>query len=159
MQEMWVRSLAREDPTCCVAIKLAPQLLSLRSRPCEAQLMKPCALEPMLCNKRARCNETPAHRSPEEALRATTRGSPHSNQDPAQPQRKKERKLYRIKIKTKLYISKTNCFKKEWNENSHTELNPVITQCSLLVLGGRGHECWRWLRCQVRWKLQVTGFI
>ena len=92
MQEMWVRSLAQEDPTCCVAIKLAPQLLNLRSRPFEAQLMKPCALEPMLCNKRARCNETPAHRSPEEALSATTRGSPHSNQDPAQPQRKKERK-------------------------------------------------------------------
>ena len=47
----------------------APQLLSLRSRACDPQLLKPVCLEPVLCNKRSHHNEKPAH----------------SNEDPTQP--------------------------------------------------------------------------
>ena len=43
----------------------APQLLSLRSRTREAQLLKTTRLEPVLHNKRSHCNEKPAHRSKE----------------------------------------------------------------------------------------------
>ena len=39
----------------------APQLLSLRSRAREPQLLKPTHLEPMLHNKRSHCNEKPVH--------------------------------------------------------------------------------------------------
>ena len=46
-----------------------PQLLSLRSRARETQLLKPACLEPVLCNKRSHCSEKPAH----------------SNEDPTQP--------------------------------------------------------------------------
>ena len=36
--------LVQEDPTCCGATKpRVPQLLSLRSRACEPQLLSPCA--------------------------------------------------------------------------------------------------------------------
>ena len=42
-----------------------PQLLSLRSRAREPQLLKPEGLEPMLRNKRSHCNEKPAHRNEE----------------------------------------------------------------------------------------------
>ena len=41
------------------------QLLSLRSRACEPQLLKPACLEPMLHNKRSHCNEKPVHRNEE----------------------------------------------------------------------------------------------
>ena len=47
----------------------APQLLSLRSRAREPQLLKPVHLEPMLCNKRSHCNKKPTC----------------SNEDPTQP--------------------------------------------------------------------------
>ena len=40
----------------------APQLLSLRSRAGEPQLLKPVCLEPVLRNKRSHRNEKPAHR-------------------------------------------------------------------------------------------------
>ena len=43
----------------------APQLLSLRSRAREPQLLKPARLEPVLRNKRSHCNEKPAHRNEE----------------------------------------------------------------------------------------------
>ena len=43
----------------------APQLLSLRSRALEPQLLKPARLEPMLRNKRSHCNEKPAHHNEE----------------------------------------------------------------------------------------------
>ena len=43
----------------------APQLLSLRSRAREPQLLKPACLEPMLRNKRSHRNEKPAHRNKE----------------------------------------------------------------------------------------------
>ena len=38
-----------------------PQLLSLRSRVWEPQLLKPSRLQPVLHNKRSRCNEKPVH--------------------------------------------------------------------------------------------------
>ena len=38
-----------------------PQLLSLRSRAREPQLLKPVRLEPVLRNKRSHRNEKPAH--------------------------------------------------------------------------------------------------
>ena len=43
----------------------APQLLSLRSRAYEPQLLRPAHLEPVLCYKRSHCNEKPAHRNKE----------------------------------------------------------------------------------------------
>ena len=44
MQGTRVRSLVREDPTCRGATKSrAPQLLSLRSRACQPQLLSPHA--------------------------------------------------------------------------------------------------------------------
>ena len=47
----------------------APQLLSLRSRAHEPQLLKPACLEPVLHNKRSHRNEKPTHH----------------NEDPMQP--------------------------------------------------------------------------
>ena len=58
-----VPALVREDPTCRGATKPVPQLLSLRSRAREPQLLKPWSLESMLCNKRNHHNEKPAHRN------------------------------------------------------------------------------------------------
>ena len=43
----------------------APQLLSLRSRAREPQLLKPMRLEPVLRNKRSHRNEKPTHRNEE----------------------------------------------------------------------------------------------
>ena len=43
----------------------APQLLSLRSRAREPQLLKPKHLEPMLRNKRSHRSEKPVHHSEE----------------------------------------------------------------------------------------------
>ena len=43
----------------------APQLLSLHSRACEPQLLKPARLEPAPCNKRSHRNEKPAHHKEE----------------------------------------------------------------------------------------------
>ena len=42
-----------------------PQLLSLRSRAREPQLLKPARLEPMLRDKRSHRNEKPVHRNEE----------------------------------------------------------------------------------------------
>ena len=39
----------------------APQLLSLRSRACEPQLLKPACLEPVFHNKRSHRNEKSVH--------------------------------------------------------------------------------------------------
>ena len=38
-----------------------PQLLSLHSRACKPQLLKPVCLEPMFHNKRSHCNEKTMH--------------------------------------------------------------------------------------------------
>ncbi|KAJ8790004.1 hypothetical protein J1605_004756 [Eschrichtius robustus] len=54
------------------------QLLSLRSRAHEPQLLKPVCLEPMLCNKRSHRNEKPVHRNEEEPRLTATRGSLHA---------------------------------------------------------------------------------
>ena len=65
MQGTQVRALVREDPTCHGANEPVPQLLSLRSRAHEPQLLKPACLEPVLCNKRSHRNEKPMHRNEE----------------------------------------------------------------------------------------------
>ena len=52
-----VRSLVREDPTCCGAAK--PMCCNYWVQ--ESQLLKPECLEPVLWNKRSHCNENPAH--------------------------------------------------------------------------------------------------
>ena len=43
----------------------APQLLSLRSRAREPQLLRPACLEPVLRNERSHLSEKPAHRNEE----------------------------------------------------------------------------------------------
>ena len=50
------RSHMPRSTSACV-----PQLLSLHSRACEPQLLKPMSLEPVLCNKRSHRNEKPTH--------------------------------------------------------------------------------------------------
>ena len=59
----------------------APQLLSLRSRDREPQLLKHARLEPVLLNKRSHRNEKPARRKQRKPAR--------SNKDPTQPKNKK----------------------------------------------------------------------
>ena len=56
----------------------APQLLSLRSRAREPQLLKPTRLKPVLRNKRSHCNEKPAHRDEELPPLTATRESLHT---------------------------------------------------------------------------------
>ena len=58
-----VPALVWEDPTCRRAKARASQLLSLHSRACEPQLLKPTCLEPVLRNKRSHRNKKPAHRN------------------------------------------------------------------------------------------------
>ena len=55
MQGTRVRSLVREDPTCCGATKPMCYLA------CVPQLLKPAYLEPLLLNKRSHHNEKPVH--------------------------------------------------------------------------------------------------
>ena len=95
MQGTRVQSLVGEDPTCCGTTKPnAPQLLSLRSRAREPQLLKPACLEPVP-------REATAMRSP----RTATKSSPplpqlekaHThNKDLTQP---KINKIFKNKIK------------------------------------------------------------
>ena len=54
----------------------APQLLRLRSRALEPQLLKPACLEPVLHNKRSHHNEKPMHSNEEWPPHATIRESP-----------------------------------------------------------------------------------
>ena len=61
MQGTRVRSLVREDPTCCGATK--PVCHNYWA--CVLQLLKPVCLEPVLRNKRSHRNEKPAHRNKE----------------------------------------------------------------------------------------------
>ena len=64
----------------------APQLLSLRSRAFEPQLLKPASLEPMFRNTRSHCNEKPIHRNEEwPPIADNERKSAHSNENPAHP--------------------------------------------------------------------------
>ena len=52
-----------------------PQLLSLRSRACEPQLLKLMRLEPVLRNKRSHRNEKSAHHNEEQPPLTATRES------------------------------------------------------------------------------------
>ena len=56
-----MQSLLQEDPTCCGATKLVPQLMSLCSRAQELQLLKLLPLDSVLRNKRSHCSEKPVH--------------------------------------------------------------------------------------------------
>ena len=57
-------SLLQEDSSCRVATKLVHHnLLSLCSRDCKRQLLKPERLEPVLCNRRSHRSETPVQRT------------------------------------------------------------------------------------------------
>ena len=56
----------------------APQLLSLRSRAHEPQLLKPSCLEPVLHNNRSHHYEKPVHHNEKQPLLATTRESPRA---------------------------------------------------------------------------------
>ena len=86
MQGTRVRALVREDPTCRGAARpvshnywacaLEPVTHSYWAR--MPQLQKSAHLEPMLRNKRRRCNEKPVHRNEEQPLLAATRESPRA---------------------------------------------------------------------------------
>ena len=56
MQGTQVQALVREDPTCRGATKPMNHNYWARA----PQLLKPARLEPVLRNKRSRCNEKPA---------------------------------------------------------------------------------------------------
>ena len=68
----------------------APQLLTLRSRAREPQLLKPTRLEPVLRNKRSHRSEKPAHRNEEYPPLATTRESPQAATKTQCSQKKKK---------------------------------------------------------------------
>ena len=57
LQGTWVQSWVQEDPTCCGAAKF------ICSRAQDLQLLSPCALECVVCNKRSYCSEKPLHRN------------------------------------------------------------------------------------------------
>ena len=86
MQGTRVQALVLEYPTCHGAAKpmhrnywacaLEPASHSYWAR--VPQLLKPACLEPVLCNKRSRDNEKPAHRNEEWPPLAATRESPQA---------------------------------------------------------------------------------
>ena len=86
MQGTQVRSLVREDPTCCRATKpVHHNYLACALEPTShnywahaPQLLKPACLEPVLHNKRGHCNEKPAHCNKEQPPLAATRESPRA---------------------------------------------------------------------------------
>ena len=51
----------------------------------QATTVEVCTPEPMLHNKRSRCNEKPARHNEAEPLPATARENPHGNEDPGKP--------------------------------------------------------------------------
>ena len=73
MKETWVQAVVHEDPTCHGSTKpmhpnswaCALGLASCNYWACVPQLLKLEHLEPVLCNKRSRCNEKPAHHNKE----------------------------------------------------------------------------------------------
>ena len=97
MQGTWFKPWSRKIPHAAEQA-WAPQLLSLRSRAHEPQLLKPTKLEPVLCNRRSQHDEKPAHRNEEQLLLAATRESPCSNKGPIQP---KINKIINLKTKQK----------------------------------------------------------
>ena len=90
LQGTRVWALVRKDPTCrraarpvchnCWACTLEPMSHNYWAH--VSQLLKPVRLEPVLCNGRSHCNETPAHHNEEGPQLTATRESPHSNGDP-----------------------------------------------------------------------------
>ena len=61
-----------------------PQLQSPHSTACELQLLQPALLQPMPHNKSGQRNEKAVYHSKQQPP-LTTRESPRSNEDPAQP--------------------------------------------------------------------------
>ena len=61
MQGTRIQAPVREDPTCCRATEPVRHNYWAHV----PQLPKPVNLEPVLCNKRSRRNEKPAHRNEE----------------------------------------------------------------------------------------------
>ena len=92
MQEIQVRSLVWEDPTCCRATKpMRHNILASRSH----NYWSPHALGPMVYNKRSHCNLKPSHHNWRVApISLQLEKSPWSNHDPAQPKIAKLIKLY-----------------------------------------------------------------
>ena len=79
MQETWVRSLMREDPTCLRATKLMHHKYWICApKPGSRSYWSP--IKAMLCNKRSHGSERPVHQ---------LQKSPHSSEDPAKPKKKK----------------------------------------------------------------------
>ena len=70
----------------------APQLLSLRSRACKPQLLRPACLEPMLRSRRGHRDEEPTHRGEEWPLLAASGESPHAATKTQHSQKKKTSK-------------------------------------------------------------------
>ena len=100
--ESWSRKIthAVEQLRLCV-----PQLLSLRSRAHEPQLLKPARLEPVLCNKRSHRNEKP---------HTTEKSSPRSPQlEKARMQKRRPNaatdKNKLINLKKRKHRSKSLC--------------------------------------------------
>ena len=72
-----VRSLVQEDPTCQGATKLAHHSYSASALELTSH-NRPCALAPVLHNKRSQYSEKPEHRSGEQSLLAATRARPRA---------------------------------------------------------------------------------
>ena len=89
MQGTRVQSLVREESICCTETK--PTHHNFWAQ--EPQILKPEHLDPVLHNKRSHHNENPLQRRV--ALLSTTRQSPDSNKDTAQPKMIKENILKR----------------------------------------------------------------
>ena len=81
----------------------APQLLSLRSRAREPQLLKPMRLQSVLRNKRSHCNEKPTHHNEGQPPLVATRESPRAATKTQHSQRQKKKK----KLKKKMHITLT----------------------------------------------------
>ena len=66
MQGTWVRALVQEDSTCCGATKLMRHnSWACVLEPTSHNYWSPCALQPVLCNKRSHCNEKPTRHNEE----------------------------------------------------------------------------------------------
>ena len=75
MQKTWVRSLVREDPTCCGATKpTRHNYWACALEPGSHNYWSPWALEPVLSNRRSHCNEKP--------MLTTSRKKPTQQQRP-----------------------------------------------------------------------------
>ena len=132
MQGTRVRALVREDPTCCRATKpMTPQLLSLRSRAREPQLLKPAYLEPVLRNKRSHRHEKPAHRNEEQPPLTITRESLCAATKTQHGQKKFKKKKKKKKTNKKIKVC--------WIEDS-PQFNPRAAIATSSQGSGRSIE-------------------